>query len=290
MTTRTAAARRLAALLLTSLLGAVLVAVPGAAPATAAFPFPLPTAPQGDVEGVNDWACAPTAQRPVPVVVVHGTFGDRRNILEPLLGALLEGGWCTWSLDYGNRGTGDVATSAKQLKRFVGRVREATGAEKVSLVGHSQGGMMPRYYVKFLRGARHVDDLVGIAPSNHGTALTASPLQPLLQPLLDVICFSCSEQATGSPFLQRLNAGDETPGRVSYTQITTRNDQVVVPHTSGYLEEGPRTTNVTIQDACPLALAEHLFVPSSPVTIAYVLDALSRRGPADPALEPACAF
>ena len=39
----------------------------------------------------------------------------------------------------------------------------------MSLVGHSQGGMMPRYYLKFLGGVGKVDDLVGLVPSNHGT-------------------------------------------------------------------------------------------------------------------------
>ena len=41
--------------------------------------------------------------------------------------------------------------------------------------GHSQGGMMPRYYLKFLGGASKVDDLVGLAPSNHGTDNPARP-------------------------------------------------------------------------------------------------------------------
>ena len=54
------------------------------------------------------------------------------------------------------------------------------------------------------------------------------------------------QQTAGSPFLTELNAGDETPGDVSYTQITTRYDEVVVPYTSAYLAPGPLTTNVTI--------------------------------------------
>ena len=47
----------------------------------------------------------------------------------------------------------------------------ATGASQVDIVGHSQGGMMPRYYIKFLGGAAKVHTLVGLAPSNHGTTL-----------------------------------------------------------------------------------------------------------------------
>ena len=92
------------------------------------------------------------------------------------------------------------------------------------MVGHSQGGMMPRYYIKFLGGASKVDDLVGLAPSNHGTS---NPL--LLTPGLGYLCPSCLQQKTGSAFLKRLNAGDETPGPVSYTNIVTRYDEVVLP-------------------------------------------------------------
>ncbi|MDN5895617.1 MAG: lipase family protein, partial [Nocardioides sp.] len=199
-------------------------------------------------------------------------------------------GYCLFSLDYGNRATGDIAASAKTLKKFVTRVRSATGAPKVSLVGHSQGGMMPRYYLKFLGGAKHVDDLIGIAPSNHGTSLVGNfaPVMGVAGPVLDIVCRACTQQGTRSAFLKRLNAGDETPGDVSYTQITTVQDEIVVPHISGYLEAGPRTTNLTLQDACPTAFAEHLLLPGNKAAIAWTLDALSHPGPASKSLEPAC--
>ncbi|KQY56294.1 MULTISPECIES: lipase family alpha/beta hydrolase [unclassified Nocardioides] len=284
--------RRLS-LLLASLLGFALLGLLPVSPASAAgdgFPLPLPTSPAGDPPGANDWNCKPTAKRPTPVILVHGTFGDRKNLLENLSKAIKAAGFCVFSLDYGNRGTGDVATSAKALKAYVAKVRNATGAAKVSLVGHSQGGMMPRYYLKFLGGAAVVDDLVGIAPSNHGTDQIGrlAPLMGVVGPLLDVVCRACSQQATDSPFLQRLNAGDETPGTVSYTQITTRYDEVVVPHTSGYLRAGPRTTNLTVQNACPLELSEHVLIPTSKPAVSWTLDALTHAGPARATFKPAC--
>lgn len=228
----------------------------------------------------NDWTCRPTGRHPSPVVLVHGTFGDGKSLLQRLSWRLRRAGHCVFALDYGNRATGPIEQSAQQLAGFVDRVLTATGAARVSLVGHSQGGMMPRYYVKFLGGADKVDDLVGLAPSNHGTS---NPL--LLTPGLDRTCPACLQQKTGSAFLRRLNAGDETPGPVSYTTIVTRYDEVVLPYTSGHLDGA---TNVLLQRICPLDLSGHLLVPMDGPAIRLVLHALGRPGPASPGYRPSC--
>jgi triacylglycerol esterase/lipase EstA (alpha/beta hydrolase family) len=248
---------------------------------------PLPTAPEGDIPGVNDWNCKPTAERPTPVILVHGTIGDRRHLLEMLGKTIKAKGFCVFSIDYGNRGLDDIVGSAEQLKAYVQKVLEATGASQVSMVGHSQGGMMPRYYIKFLGGDKYVDDLVGIAPSNHGTKVIPgkNPIAPLLPGL---ICMSCNQQVWGSEFLANLNADDETPGDVSYTQIETALDEVVVPYTSAFLTPGPNTTNITLQAKCPLTVAEHILIPTIPSTIGWTLDALTHDGPANPNFKPTC--
>jgi triacylglycerol lipase len=246
------------------------------APARAASPPTLPAA------GANDWSCTPTTAHPSPVVIVHGTFGDSKSLLDRLSWSLHSAGYCVFALDYGNRATGPIEKSAEQLKTFVDQVLAATGAARVSMVGHSQGGMMPRYYLKFLGGASKVDDLVGLAPSNHGTS---NPL--LLTPGLGYLCPSCLQQKTGSSFLGKLNGGDETPGNVSYTNIVTRNDEVVLPYTSGYLT-GDRTTNIRLQSKCPFDLSGHLLIPMDGPAIRMVLNALGRPGPASPTYQPSC--
>jgi triacylglycerol lipase len=232
--------------------------------------------------GANDWSCRPTAARPEPAVIVHGTFGDQKSLLDNLSLALKRDGFCVYSLDYGNRGTGPIEQSAQQLSDFVDKVLASTGAAKVELVGHSQGGMMPRYYVKNLGGGTKVDDLVGLAPSNHGTtvnqAFGSSPY-----------CPACDEQRAGSAFLTALNNPDETPGDVSYTQVETRNDEVVVPYTSAFLEPSAQSTNILLQDRCPADSVDHLFIPTDPQAIAWVLDAFHRPGPADPHAAIGCA-
>jgi len=231
--------------------------------------------------GANDFSCKPPSAHPDPVVLVHGTFGDMTiswNLIAPALEAR---GYCVFALDYGHRGTAPIGRSAHELKRFIDRVRSATGAARVSLVGHSQGGMMPRFYIKFLGGARRVEDLVGLAPSNHGTR---NPAAAIVAPG----CPACAQQEAGSRFLRKLNRRDETPGPVSYTVVETRRDEVVTPFSSAFLDPGPRTTNVLLQRDCPLDLFEHVSIVYDPVALQWVENALGRRGPANPAFRPTC--
>jgi triacylglycerol esterase/lipase EstA (alpha/beta hydrolase family) len=265
----------------TALLMAVIGLVVLASPAAASTPSP---------PGANDWNCKPSGERPRPVVLVHGTFGNMADNWLVTSPALKAAGYCVFALNYGGYGlgpslgiygTGPIADSARELDRFVARVRAATGAAKVSLVGHSQGGMMPRYYLKYLGGKHEVDDLIGLAPSNHGTTNPLAPPGGLL-------CPACAEQAAGSAFLRNLNAGDETPGNVSYTVVVTRYDAVVVPYTSGYLAPGPNTTNALLQERCPLNFADHLAISNDPAAIQWVEHALRRPGPADPRFQPNC--
>src|SRR3954454_6934293 len=262
---------------------AVLVA---AVPARAATPPPpgiadlLPATPP---PGANDWSCRPSAAHPAPVVLVHGTFEGAFDNWLAVSPQIKAAGYCVFALDYGNRGTGDIPTSAGQLARFVDAVLAATGARKVSLVGHSQGGMMPRWYIKFLGGASKVDDLVGLAPSNHGTTNPGAFVTGA------TICEACAQQMAGSAFMQRLNGGDETPGRVSYTVIETRYDEVVTPYTSAFLAGGANTANILLQDACPAEVIDHHEIPNSALALRWTVQALGRPGPADPQSPPPCA-
>jgi Lipase (class 2) len=137
---------------------------------------------------------------------------------------------------------------------------------------------MPRYWMKFLGGASKVDELIGMAPSNHGTT------NPLASPLAPV-CIACLEQAAGSSLLAELNAGGDTLPGISYTVISTRYDEVVTPYTSQALSGA---TNVVLQGACPLDLSEHVTIQDDPVAAQWVLNALARPGPADPRFRPRC--
>ncbi|MET9379038.1 alpha/beta fold hydrolase [Streptomyces sp. NPDC002992] len=224
----------------------------------------------GPSRGWNDFSCKPSAAHPRPVVLVHGTFGNSVDNWLVLAPYLVNRGYCVFSLDYGQlpnvpffHGLGPVDKSAEQLDAYVDRVLAATGAAEADLVGHSQGGMMPRYYLKFLGGAEKVNALVGIAPDNHGTDLLGLtkllPYFPGVEKFITENTPGLADQVAGSPFLTKLNEGGDTVPGVTYTVITTRYDEVVTPYRSGFLD-GPNVTNVVIQDKCALDLAEHVAI------------------------------
>ncbi|MGK5547303.1 alpha/beta fold hydrolase [Streptomyces sp. URMC 127] len=234
-------------------------------------------------KGANDWSCKPDSAHPEPVVLVNGTFKLMAENWSALSPKLKEAGYCVFAFNYGNGETAPIPQAAAELRDFVEAVRGATGAKKVDIVGHSQGGMMPRYYVKFLGGADKVDDLVGIVPSNHGTK------NPLAIAAGWTICPSCTDQRWGSDLMKKLNEGEEAPAGPDYTVVTTRYDEVVIPYTSALLS-GPaeRVTNVVLQDKCKLDLFMHDQATKDPVVAQWVLNALGRKGPADPAFHPTC--
>jgi alpha-beta hydrolase superfamily lysophospholipase len=225
--------------------------------------------------------CTPSSAHPYPVVMVPGTF-ENHSMWTTVSPQIRAAGYCVFSLDYGNNATGDIPASAAQLGSFVDQVLAQTGASKIDLVGHSQGGMMPRYWMKFDGGASKVDDLIGIAPSSHGTT------NPLAAPA-GSFCPACAQQAAGSAFITNLGAGGDIQTGPSYTVISTRYDEVVTPYQSQALS-GPssQVTNVVLQNRCPFDISEHLTIPDDPVALRWVLNALGRSGPADPSFRPSC--
>ncbi|MFJ7191156.1 esterase/lipase family protein [Streptomyces bacillaris] len=249
-----------------ALLLAITLLVAPTATATAA----TPTAATATSRGWNDYSCKPSAAHPRPVVLVHGTFGNSVDNWLGLAPYLVNRGYCVFSLDYGQlpgvpffHGLGPVDKSAEQLSVFVDKVLAATGAPKTDIVGHSQGGMMPNYYLKFLGGAAKVNALVGIAPSNHGTTLLGLtkllPYFPGVEKFINDKTPALADQVVGSPFITKLTAGGDTVPGVRYTVIATKYDQVVTPYRTQYLD-GPNVRNVLLQDLCPLDLSEHLAI------------------------------
>lgn len=260
------------------------------------------TDPGGMPPGMNDWSCHPPREHPYPVILLHGTLFNENLSWQALSPELADAGYCVFGLDYGGAadtssgvyGEADIGASAKQLASFVDEVVAATGSSQVDIVGHSQGGMMPRYYMKFLGGAPRVHLLIGLAPSNHGTTLDGANVLFADAHALGIDaftlagCLACTEQVNGlgSNFMATLNAGGDTVPGPNYVVIETEDDEVVTPYTSAFLE-GPKVRNIVLQNQCPLDFTDHIGITYDPVALQDVMNAL---GPDNPSFGPACSF
>lgn len=247
------------------------------------------------VPGV-DVECTPTQERPTPVILLHGTRADKTINWIYLGPELAELGFCVYSVDLPDRGQAPIAESVAALATRVEEVLQATGARRVSLFGHSLGGMVARDYVKRGGGLHVVDDLIAMGTPHYGYYTT--PPGDEVDKLFNTECPACWEQAAGSEYLQGLNEGDMTPGSVSYTSIITANDGMAVhqgmadPLDTQRLPENGRVANILLQDednGCPDHVVDHLALALDPLVRDWVVNALDRHGPADVRRDVDCA-
>jgi pimeloyl-ACP methyl ester carboxylesterase len=222
------------------------------------------------------------AAGPTPVLLVPGTGSSPpRNFgwnWEPALNNLGIP-WCAVTLP--DNALGDIQDAGEYIVYAI-RAMRATAGRKISIIGHSQGGMAPRWALRFWPGTRAmVDDQIGLAPSNHGTTVARYTCGNGCAPAI-------WQQANDSDFIKALNSYQETFLGISYTQVYTHTDEEVRPNdddtgSSSLHGGGGQITNVAIQDVCPADLTEHNGLGTVDNTAyALAVDALAHPGPADP--------
>ncbi|WP_067855254.1 esterase/lipase family protein [Nocardia shimofusensis] len=256
--------------------------------------------------GSNDWTCKPTAEHPEPVVLLHGTWENAYDNFAYVSQPIHDAGHCVFTFNYGKsgliqggglgpvlpgrNGTGYMEDSAKQIDVFVDRVLQATGAEKVNIVAHSQGGTVARQYLRFEGGADKVDQLMTFGATHHGTTLIGiGALGRAINNLgIDVLGLveifvghAGIQQTVGSNFINNLNAGGDTEPGVEYTVVGSRYDEITTPYDSTFLQAGPGATvrNITLQDGCEQDLSDHLTLMYSPRALSIILNTLDPSQP-----------
>ncbi|MEU4780706.1 alpha/beta fold hydrolase [Micromonospora sp. NPDC023633] len=194
-----------------------------------------------------------TAAAGNPVIVVGGLIG-LSIAYEPIAARLRADGHRVFVYQLPGLGVGDIRDSARAFSGFVDQVRSATGASRVDLVTHSEGGLVSRWYVKFLGGADAVGRYVSLGTPQQGTYVANILRVVGLGSCAGIV--ACQQMTIGSSFLADLNAGDDTPGALRWTTIRTWQDELVRPVDNATLADG--ATNVLIQGACPLRAVGHL--------------------------------
>ncbi len=252
--------------------------------------------PESPPPGANNWSCQPTSDHPYPVVLVHGTFGNQHDNWQTLSPLLYNNGYCVYTRNFGGPptlgtiyGLNDITGAAQELSSFVDEVLAATGKSQVDIVGHSEGGMMPHYYIKFLGGAPKVHTFVALAPSNHGSTLDGlTKLQDYIPGVsqlvaegLEHVCPACLQQEAGSSFMTTLANSGITAPSVHYTVVSSIYDEVVTPWQSQQLS-GSNVNNIVIQNQCAIDFDGHAGLAFDHIALQDVLNALDPAHPRTP--------
>ena len=225
--------------------------------------------------GINDFSCK-SAVHPNPVILLHGlgaTGYEDINVLQYWLQAR---DYCTFAKTYGAYsgfpflgGLKPINESASEIADYILEVKEKTGAEKVDLVGHSEGAMQTLYVPKFhSEVVPALDRLVAIAPPTRGTSFAGlyniaidlgNNTKNAVDKAIDTVgCQACTDLVTGGDAVQKLNDGKSIAQKGTHlTVIASKHDELVTPQKTSFVhEEG--VDNVWIQDRCPLDSAGHL--------------------------------
>ena len=244
-------------------------------PARADQAVPLPVGPRlsESLEVLSKALTCPAKFRGdhEPVLLVHATTETGHRNWATNYGRVLPSlGYDVCTVELVDEATGDIQASAERTVYAI-RTIAARSKQKVQVVGHSQGPLEVRWAIKYWPDiANKIDDLVGVAAPYHGWRQT------------DIYCSSACVPALWqmrmeSKFIGALNAGEETPGGLSYTSIYTLTDELVQPFQTAELKGG---ANITVQDVCPGRVVEHIAMVFDAAVYGLVLDALSHPGPA----------
>ena len=151
-----------------------------------------------------------------PVIQLHGFAMNRTN-------------WIWLGRRLAKRGIGPlygtsyfspqpVRKSAEQLARFIEHVCAREQAERVDIVAHSLGGVVARYYIERLDGARRIGRLVTIGSPHNGTRVAR----------LGSFMPSARESIANSSFYTELGPLAARDG-IAYTSVWSRADAIIEP-------------------------------------------------------------
>lgn len=134
---------------------------------------------------------------------------------------------------------GSIDDFGELVARRVEAIREATGVDKVVLIGHSMGGLVCRCYVQRHGGDRYVSKIITLGTPHHGTV---SALRGRGE--------NARQMRPGNAWLEALNS--DAPVDVPIVSIYTFHDNVVYPQDSAVL---PGARNVGLPGIGHLELA-----------------------------------
>jgi pimeloyl-ACP methyl ester carboxylesterase len=140
-----------------------------------------------------------------PILLLHG-YGGTRRVFQVLENRLRHDGFSVFSLNLGGIFDTFNTKPIPQLARLVAKKIDSLYKrydirEKLTIIGHSKGGLIGRCYIKEFGGQRRVKTLITMGTPHHGNPWA---MLGLLTPLA-LLTESIRQMTPMSPFIRRMN-------------------------------------------------------------------------------------
>lgn len=160
---------------------------------------------------------------PRPVLLLYGHMATRR-VFEILETRLRRDGFCVFSINLGGLfdafNTYSVDQCAMKVRLKIERLYARYDLGPLSIIGHSKGGLIARYYVKRLGGEKRVKNLITLGTPHNGT-----PTAYFGVLTVGLVAKDVWQMTPMSPFIRRLKQGD-FPSSVRFVSIYSKQDRV----------------------------------------------------------------
>lgn len=208
-----------------------------------------------------------------PILLVHGTFTTPAETWSWGYARVLKvKGYPVCTVTLPERALIDMQTSAEYVVYAIRYMYETSGT-KISIIGHSQGSVLPTWALRFWPDLTdRVDDYIALAGPENGTGLATALCAAGRCP--DVT----HQLVEGSNWITAMR-WHRIDGPVSFSSLATYSDEVVFPQPS--TAAFPGATRVMVQDLCPARPVGHLSMLGDAAMFALVMDALTHAGPVD---------
>lgn len=161
------------------------------------------------------FACGQAAAQSEPIVFVHGYSGNSSNFSTMMSRFTSSGyGGRLYGFNYNSFVSSDSASGA-QLASYVSSVRAQNGGAKISIVAHSNGGLVSRAFRVYNGGSAVMRRFVTLGTPHLGTTTAYACVSP-----------ACYDMWPGSAFILGL------AGRGCDRSLWSATDGIIVPATN----------------------------------------------------------
>lgn len=247
--------------------------------------------PEMSLQGTNILDKPLSQDHPIPIVLVHGTFANQSNNWGMIAPLLHKKGYNVFSLTYGLKdkhkhigGMANLENSAKQVGNFIHKVLKHTGASEVDIIAHSQGSLLPQYYINNVSpNTIKIRKYISLGPLWKGTGGNLSKNLLKIAKIFNITkddlhgFESLGGMMTGSNFLTNLNcSGKPYSKNIEYWNISTKYDASVIPYKNGQVkgDKQDQVYNIVLQKICKHDKTGHIGLAFSDRVGCMILDIL----------------